>query len=129
MRQLGIYLIVEKDNGSYTKRALFFQDILRYSIALNGIQRTSFKDRELTHWLLENNKELKNYYVDSNKHTPRSTRVDNRLDRVKASVKDLVELGLMVETGTTPAEKGGTRPVQLYGFTMDGHLLACLIES
>jgi len=35
----------------------------------------------------------------------------------------------MLETGTAPAEKGGTRPVQLYGYTMDGQLLACLVES
>src|SRR5215831_1706505 len=35
----------------------------------------------------------------------------------------------MREAGTAPDEKGGTRQVQLYGYTHDGRLLACLIAS
>lgn len=70
--------------------------------------------------------ELVDYYSKPPyNHTPQSAGVENRLDRVK----DLINLGLMRETGTAPAEKGGTRPVQLYGYTDDGRLLACLIES
>jgi len=48
-----------KNNGFYTNRALFYQDILRYSTI--AIER-EFKDRELTRWLLENNQELIDYY-------------------------------------------------------------------
>lgn len=92
--------------------------------------KTSFKDRELTYWLLEKNQEMINYYNEyPNSRTPPSTRVENRLERVKANVKDLTDLGLMREVGTAPAEKGGTRAVQLYGYTSDGHLLALVIES
>ena len=116
--------------ASYTKRALFYQDILLYSKDIKEMQKSSFKDRELTNWLLKYNSELVNYYSERPyNHTPPSARAENRLDRVKESVRDLINLGLIRETGTAPAEKGGTRPVQLYGYTEDGLLLTCLIES
>ena len=130
LRPPSIHLIFEKGNGSYTKRALFYQDILLYSKDIKEMQKSSFKDRELTNWLLKYNLELVDYYSKPPyNHTPPSARAENRLDRVKASVRDLINLGLIRETGTAPAEKGGTRPVQVYGYTDDGILLACLIES
>src|SRR5215469_446794 len=112
LRPPSIHLIFEKDNGSYTKRALFYQDILLYSKDIKEMKKSSFKDRELTNWLLKHNSELVDYYSDPPyNHTPPSARVENRLDRVKVSVRDLINLGLIRETGTAPAEKGGTRPV------------------
>jgi hypothetical protein len=127
MNQIDTYLIFEKKNEFYTNRALFYQDILRYS---NITIEKSFKDRELTRWLLENNQEMRNYYNSPpNSHVPRNTRVENRIERVKGSVQDLIDLGLMQETGTTPAEKGGTRPVGLYGYTANGRFLASLVDS
>ncbi len=127
MTQIDTYSIFEKKNGSYTNRALVYQDILRYSAIT--IER-EFKDRELTRWLLENNQELINYYVGPpNNHVPKNKRVEYRIERVKGAVQDLIHLDLMQETGNTPAEKGGTRPVALYGYTANGRLLECLVES
>ena len=81
MRPVSINSIVEKDHGSYTRRALFYQDILRYSFVMREMNRDSFKDRELTYWLLENNLEFRSYYVDSDKHTAPGKRVEYRLER------------------------------------------------
>ena len=53
----------------------------------------------------------------------------NTVERVKEGVQDLIRLDLMQETGSAPAEKGGTRPVALYGYTANGRLLGCLVES
>src|SRR5215467_12380447 len=115
MTHIDTYSIFEKKNGLYTNRALFYQDILRYSTIT--IKR-EFKDRELTRWLLENNQELINYYLGPpNNHVPKNKRVEYRIERVKESIQDLIHLDLMQETGSTPAEKGGTRPVALYGYT------------
>lgn len=132
MKPLGIHTIVEKDEGSYTKytkRALFYQDILRYYFVIKETNMGPFKDRKLTYWLLENNQELKSDHVDSDKHTAPSKRMEYRLERVQRSVQDLINLGLMLEAGTVPDERGGTRPVKNYGFTQKGSLLACLIEG
>ena len=127
MTQIDTYSIFEKKNGFYTNHALFLQDILRYSTI--AIER-EFKDRELTRWLLENNQELIDYYEGPpNNHVPKNTRVEYRTERVKGCVQDLIHLGLMQETGSTPAEKGGTRPVALYGYAANGRLLGCLVES
>ncbi len=129
MKPLGIHTIVEKDEGSYTKRALFYQDILRYYFVMKETNMGPFKDRKLIYWLLKNNLELKRFYVDSDSNTSPSTRMENRLERVQRSVQDLINLGLMLEAGTAPDERGGNRPVKLYSFTPKGSLLACLIEG
>lgn len=80
--KLDIRSIVERKDGLYTRRALFYQDILRYSFVTIEENKDSFRDRELTYWLLENNQELKSYHVDSDKHTAPSKRMEYRLDRV-----------------------------------------------
>lgn len=41
----------------------------------------------------------------------------------------MIDLGLMMGAGTAPDERGGTRQVQLYCYTLDGQLLACIIKS
>lgn len=129
LEEPGIHLIFEKKDGVYSRRALFYQDILLYSIFLNEQQRNSFKDRELTNWLLDRNRELWNDYSHYPKNRrPRSSRVEDRLDRVKANIENLIDMGLLEEGDTAPAEKGsGT--VQLYKYTTDGCLLASIILS
>ena len=39
----SIHLIFEKGNGSYTKRALFYQDILLYSKDIKEMQKAHLK--------------------------------------------------------------------------------------
>jgi hypothetical protein len=71
MRQIqlpGVNFIFQKDeNCHYTKLALLYQDIIRYSIVKikeNPPDKRSFTHRELAKWILENNKEYINYYKD-----------------------------------------------------------------
>ena len=100
LRPPGIHSIFEKDNGCYTKLALFYQDILRHS----RMDRSSFKVRELVNWLLKHNSELVDYYSKPPyNHTPQNARAENRTQIVKDGIKDLVSLGLMKAIGTTPA--------------------------
>ena len=71
LRPPAIHSIFDKDKGSYTKRALFYQDILLYSKDIKEMQKSSFKDRELTNWLLKHNLELiDDYSMAPNNRTP-----------------------------------------------------------
>jgi hypothetical protein len=120
-----IYSIVERDDsGFYTKRALLYQDILKFSALKDGL----FKDRELAKWLLSNNRYYIDYYKDTfTKKTNESNRVENILDGIKDKLDDLVYLGLL-DSSTSPAEKG-FGDVRVSKCTTDGHLLECIIKS
>jgi len=120
------YSIVEKDkSGCYTRWALLYQDILQYAI----LQKDKlFKDRELANWLLTKNQYYINYYNDpSTKKITDGNRVGNILDGIKDKLDDLVTLGVL-ESSTAPAEKGSS-VVRVCKCTLDGRLLACIIES
>ena len=118
-------------DGSYTRNALLYQDIIKYSIKgkYKENDNKSFRSRSLTKWLLEENKEFINYFKDpSTRHFTISNRIENRLDRVKDKVNDLMELNLIEEVGTTKETKGNSN-IPIYRHTVNGSLIALIIES
>jgi hypothetical protein len=120
-----------KDRINYTKKALLYQDILRYSITEKEEQRSdgSFRIWFLAKWLLRHNQNYINYYKDpSTSHINKSSRVEYILNNIKGKLDDLVSLGMMVQSGTAKAAKG-TGQVALYKYTDFGYLIAWLIEG
>ena len=75
-----------KSDGDYTRNALLYQNIIKYSIKdkYKENDNKSFRSRSSTKWLLEENKEFITYSKDaSTSHFTISNRIENRLDRVK----------------------------------------------
>jgi hypothetical protein len=126
----GIQAIFERDNdGNYTKDALLYRDILYYSIVTqkeNAEGKYSFKERELARWLIDYNQEFVHDYKGSHKRT--SYRIENRLQRIKDKIADLIAMFLIERTETVKAEKIGY-DIPLYGYTKSGYFLAWLIET
>ena len=126
-----LYPIFQKDKeGNYTKNALLYQDILRYSIDGNYKENdTSFRTRNLAKWLLEENEEFLNYFKDpSTQHFTISNRIENKLDRIKEKINDLIKFGLIEQSGMVKETKGNGL-IPLYRFTKPGYLVAWSVES
>ncbi len=130
-KPLGIHLIFAKEtNGNYTKDALLYQDILRYSVRdLEPVDNSDYLFRiwELTKWLLSENEEMSNYYKKSaDSHMTMSNKIENRIIRVKKFVDMLGYLGLLGEHGQVK-ERKGEGMTTLYSFTEFGLIVALLI--
>jgi hypothetical protein len=125
----GINYVFEKDeNGNYTKSALLYQDILRYAIFRKKDKPLDnpFRHWDLAEWLMNNNNEFINRYKGS--HITISNRIEHTQNRTKDSLKDLVDLGLIVDAGQTKIKKG-TATTSLYLFTDTAYLVAWVIEG
>ncbi|HEY6885449.1 MAG TPA: hypothetical protein VI278_15555 [Nitrososphaeraceae archaeon] len=128
----GVNYVFRKDeNGYYTKPALLYQDILRYAIfrKKENPSNDPFTHRDLATWLMSNNREfIDRYKGSSDKHTTINNRIGNTQQRTKDSIKDLVDLGLILKVGRTKI-RTGTGTTQTYVFTDIGYLLALIIEG
>jgi hypothetical protein len=133
IRNTGHTSIIFKKNkdGSYTYSSLLYQDILKYCIdgKYKENNNKSFRLWNLTKCLLEVNTEFINHFKDpSTRNYTIANRIEDRLDRIKGKVEDLVNLGLIVQIGRTKEAKGnGTVPI--FEFTIVGHVIAWVIES
>ena len=120
-----------KDNDSFTKNALFYQDLLNFSFAINPsiFDVIPFRLTKIQNWMVENSNEIVEYYKDlSTKNTPRSKRVSYRRERIKNKFEDLIKLNLVYVHGTGKAEKVNV-DIPLYAYTKYGILLALVIKS
>jgi hypothetical protein len=128
----GIDAIFKRDkSGNYTKKALLYQDVLRYSLEKKGQSENtnSFRHWQLAKWLMSYNEEFINHYKDpSSRHITFPNRIENTQRSTKNKLNDLIDLQLIRITGSAKAEKG-TGVVSLYSFTDLGYLLAWIIES
>jgi hypothetical protein len=124
----GIYSIFPKDrNGNFTKKALLYQDMLKYSIEENN--PSSFRHWDLASWLMKKNQEFINKYKDlSTRNITYGNRVEHTQKRTKDRLNDLISLGLIEVIGTVPQKKG-IGNVYLYKYTYSGQVLAWIIES
>ncbi len=110
----------------YTTDSLLYQDVLKY-----GIKHTNehgFRFSELANWLIRNNIEFINYYVDSKSRTPIYVRVGNRRQRIQSCLHNLIRLGLLIEKDKVEAERNNELTV-LYDFTREGYLLGAIIQG
>jgi hypothetical protein len=98
----------------YSKSALLYQDILRYfEIVLDR----PFKFNEVARWLVENNKEFREFYQDSDKHTSVSNRIAARRQRIQSCFDDLLEMDIIETEGMINAERNPKVMTPLYRFT------------
>jgi hypothetical protein len=87
-------------NKNYTKEALLYQDILRYSVKeLEPSVEYSFKLWDITDWLLSNNTEMANDYKSS--HMSKTNKIQARIGRVGRYINSLLCLGLIAEYSFT----------------------------
>jgi hypothetical protein len=116
-------------NGEYTRDALLYHDILRYSV--NELKPTegnlSFKIWELTEWLISHNLEfVSDYGSPSSRHFTKSNKVESRIGRVRRHVSMLLYLGLIEEYRKVKATKGQGLTTE-YRYTEFGLLISLLI--
>jgi hypothetical protein len=130
-KAISINAIFQKEkDGSYTKNARLYQDMLRYVI--EGKNRPeaadSFRHWELAKWLMTHNNEFSNFFKDPSTRTYTvPNKVENTQRRTKDKLSDLVELKLIRILGTTKQKKG-TGLVDLYEYTLPGYLIALLLK-
>ena len=117
--------------STYAKSGLLYKDILKYCIdgKYKENDNKSFRLWNLTKWLLEVNTEFINYFRDgSTRNYTIANRIEDRLPRIRGKVEDLVNIGLLAQTGTAKETKGsGTVPI--YQFTSIGNVVAWVVES
>lgn len=134
----SIDLIFEReDDGTFSKRATMLQNILEYAVTLNLTlaevpffptlpKMYSFKETPLIHWLLDHNAELRERF--KGKGYNQFSKVASVRNLVKGRISDLRKMALLMELGTTTAEK--TREeIPLYAFTPSGVVLAYLVDN
>jgi hypothetical protein len=125
-------MIFEKNKDRcYTRSSLLYQDILKYSIdgKYKENNNKSFRLWNLTKWLLETNIEFITYFkVPSRWNYTISNRIMDRLPRIRRKVEDLIDLGLVMQTGMVKETKGeGSVPI--FQFTIIGNLVSWIVES
>jgi hypothetical protein len=127
--QINSVFDVDK-NGHYTKKALLYQDMTRYSIIrhLENPNSRVFNHREIAKWLIKHNQEFVNRYKDpSSRHVTISNRIEDTQKRTKNCLEDLINLQLIRKVGTAKQEKG-TGNVDLYEYTMYASFVAHIID-
>jgi hypothetical protein len=126
-----INIIFERINGTtnsniqaFTNTALLYQDILKYAIEHNG----AFGFTKLGNWLIDNNKEFHNYYVDFKARTPKSARLSNRRKTIQQYVDTLCAMDLLYVKSKRKAKKNPLE-TPIYDLTEEGELLAWIIKA
>jgi hypothetical protein len=112
-------------NEYYTKDALMYQDIIRFSD-----DKSSFSRTELYNWLLRHNQELIDYYKDlSTRNIPYSARVANKKDRLDRIFNNLLDMKVIVRSGTTSAKKLKKMDIETYSIDKSGKLILEVIRN
>ncbi|MGC1132918.1 MAG: hypothetical protein WA941_08845 [Nitrososphaeraceae archaeon] len=114
----------KEKNGSYTKDALMYQNILSFSDDKSCFIRT-----ELYNWLFSHNRELIDDYKDlSTRNTPYSARMANRKDRLDRVFSDLLDMKVLVHSGHTQAKKLNME-IETYSIDKSGKLVLAIIRN
>jgi hypothetical protein len=116
----------ENENGTLHKQSMLYRDILKFYIAKDfGVY---IKSRELTKWLLDNNIEFVEYYSGEYKNrTNIGNRVENRLERVKGCLDEMIDLEI-IEHRQTKSNKGNSTTTE-YALNGFGWLIGLFLES
>jgi hypothetical protein len=117
MSHKGIDSIFKKDpeGGYYNKKARLYQDILIYGSTIE--EGKPFKLRELAKYLLDNNEEIRNYYLRMKLTT--SNKIENIQKRIQRSIEGMISMRLMKEGDKAKEDKGsGMIPTYTYTPTM-----------
>ena len=130
-------LFERQDDGSFSRKAMLLQNILEYVVQLRpGLddvpffatlhEMYTFKDTQLMNWLIDHNSELRGRF--EGKGFSPAYKVTSVRHLIKGRISDLMDLLIVMEAGTTTAEK--TREeIPLYAFSPSGILLAYLVDN
>ena len=86
-----------------------------------------FKFIQLGNWLLDNNLEFREKYKDFASRTPPSVQITYIRQRIQRHLDILIKIGLLRIKSRVRAEKNDSM-TPLYDVTVDGFLLACLLN-
>ena len=125
MSHKGIDSIFKKDpeGGYYNKKARLYQDILMYGSTIE--EGRPFKLRELAKYLLDNNEEIKNYYLGKKLTT--SNKIENIQKRIQRSIEGMINMRLMKE-GEKAKEDKGSGMIPTYTYTPVGYIISQIIR-
>ena len=125
MSHKGIDSIFKRDpeGGYYNKKARLYQDILIYGSTIK--EGKPFKLRELAKYLLDNNEEIRNYYLGM-KLTP-SNKIENILKRIQRNIEGMISMRLMKE-GEKAKEDKGSGMIPTYTYTPAGYIISQIIR-
>ena len=129
--------IFEKNNQrNHTNDALLCQDILLYFGVINKtvLDNNSFVLRELQKWMVQNNKEIREYYQGSDSHTSVSNRIHAKEPRINNRFEDLLQLRLIKRGETMTKNIQPTKSPYIdrkttYEYTREGIFLGLIIKS
>jgi hypothetical protein len=87
------------EQGNYTNDALLCQDILLYFEVINKtvLENNPFKLRELQKWIVENNKQITEYYQGFKARTRITNKIHAKEGRIKNKFEGLLELSLITQ--------------------------------
>lgn len=124
------WIFARDKNKNYTRRALLYQDILRYSVKeLEPSEEYSFKLWDITDWLLSNNMEMANDYKKSSKsNMSKTNKIEARIGRIRRFINSLLYLGLIDEY-TFAKQSKGRAMIPSYRYTEFGLLIALLVMT
>ena len=115
----------DEDRHHFTKEALLYQDILKYSY-----DNPNFKRNKLDNWLVRDNLEFVNDYKDlSTRGVRYSTRIHAKKERIDCIFNNLIMAGLIEKSGTEPAEKQKRLEVDVHSSKKLGQLIWLVIKS
>lgn len=111
--------------------ALACRDILSWYAKATATKEPilDFDTTKVGYWLLDHHQPfIDEYSRPPDSHTRGSYRLQSKRPYIKNRLRELLELGLIEDRGTTLAEKGVVEK-QLYAFTQEGCLWSWLIEA
>ena len=106
-----------------SKKALLFQDILRFGSTLE--ENKSFRLWDLAKFLLTANEEIRNRY--SRNRLTKANQIENVQRRIKRSIDSLVKLRIMKESEPVKEERG-TSLIPTFRFTRFGYVFSQIMQ-
>jgi hypothetical protein len=123
-----INMIIEmKDEMIFSDNALLYQGILEYGIKYDNGDGFLFTD--MGNWLIETLPEFVNYYSGSKAKTRKSSRLENRRERIQNHLSHLFTMELVRIKRMVPARKNKREIEQLYELTTEGQFLAWVVSA
>lgn len=129
-----INMIIEtkkEDDRIFTENASLYQGILRYAKKYSnnndGIDGFLFTD--MGHWLIKTLLEFQNFYSGNKAKMTKSSKLENRRNRIQELVNYLIKMELLTINKYVPSRKNSKEKVPMYSLTMEGKFLISIIDA
>lgn len=121
-----IKIILRNDKSDKYDNASLYQNILEFA----NLPRTTleFRFTALGRWLMENNREFINDYIDSAQKTNISNRIANKRQRIQNCIDNLIKWNFLLIYKMVESEKNDLK-TPLYLLTPLGKLVSLIVKS